>query len=76
VEGNVATLEMENAQLRRENAELVKRIEILAEQVAWLKQRFFGRSSEVLSEEEQRQLRLFDEAEVNGEGGERPPGVI
>ena len=73
VEGNVVTLEMENAQLRRENAELAKRVEILAEQVAWLKQRFFGRSSEALSEEEQRQLRLFDEAELNGEGGERPP---
>jgi transposase len=73
VEGNVATLEMENAQLRRENAELVKRVEILAEQVAWLKQRFFGRSSEALSEDEQRQLRMFDEAEACGEGCERPP---
>jgi len=45
-------------------AELTKRVEILAEQNAWLKQRFFGRSSEALSLEEQRQLKLFDEAET------------
>jgi len=63
VEGNVETLVLENAQLRREIAELAKRVEILAEQNAWLKQRFFGRSSEALSLEEQRQLKLFDEAE-------------
>jgi transposase len=63
VEGNVETLVLENAQLRREIAELTKRVEILAEQNAWLKQRFFGRSSEALSLEEQRQLKLFDEAE-------------
>ena len=64
MEGNVETLVLENAQLRREIAELAKRVEILAEQNAWLKQRFFGRSSEALSLEEQRQLRLFDEAEL------------
>ena len=64
MEGNVETLAQENAQLRRELAELTKRVEILAEQNAWLKQRFFGRRSEALSEEEQRQLKLFDEAEA------------
>jgi len=64
VEGNVETLVVENAQLRRENAELAKRVDILSEQSAWLKQRFFGRSSEALSLEEQRQLKLFDEAEL------------
>ena len=63
MEGTVETLVVENAQLRREIAELTKRVEILAEQNAWLKQRFFGRSSEALSLEEQRQLKLFDEAE-------------
>ncbi len=68
VEGNVETLALENAQLRRENAELAKRVEILAEQVAWLKQRFFGRRSEALSQDELRQLRMFDEAEASGEG--------
>ena len=64
MEGNVETLVVENAQLRRENAELTKRVEMLAEQNEWLKQRFFGRSSEALSLEEQRQLKLFDEAEL------------
>ncbi len=63
MEGNVETLAQENAQLRQQIAELSKRVEILAEQNAWLKQRFFGRRSEAMSEEEQRQLKLFDEAE-------------
>ena len=63
VEGNVETLLRENAELRRENAQLVKRLDILAEQLAWIKQRFFSRSSEALSEKDKRQLRLFDEAE-------------
>jgi transposase len=71
VEGTVETLVQENAQLRRENAELAKRVEILAEQNEWLKRRFFGRSSEALSEEEQRQLKLFDEAEAAAEESER-----
>ena len=53
----------ENAQLRQENAELLKRVDILDEQIAWFKQRFFARSSEALSEAERRQLRLFDETE-------------
>jgi len=64
VEGTVETLAQENAQLRRENAELTKRVEILREQNEWLKRRFFARHSEALSEEEQRQLKLFDEAEL------------
>lgn len=59
----VDALLRENTQLRRENAELIKRVVILDEQIAWFKRRFFSRSSEALSEEEQRQLRLFNEAE-------------
>ena len=63
VEGTVESLTREDVQLWRENAELVKRLEILREQNEWLKQRFFGRHSQALSEEERRQLKLFDEAE-------------
>jgi transposase len=74
VEGNVQTLVRENAQLRREIAELTKRVEILAEQNEWLKQRFFGRSSEALSLEEQRQLKLFDEAELSAAEPDSTPG--
>jgi transposase len=78
VEGNVEELARENARLHEENAELekkyfelkheknelVKKVEILDEELASLRSRFFGRSSESFNEEEQRQLRLFDEAEA------------
>jgi transposase len=72
VEGNVEALVRENTELRLQNAELVKRFDILSEQLAWLKRRFFSRSSEALSEAEQRQLRLFDEAELSKEQVESP----
>lgn len=69
VRSDVGELRRENEQLRRENVELLKRVDILDEQIAWLESRLFGRSSEVLSEEEQLKLRLFDEAEgLLGEG--------
>jgi len=64
VEGNVETLVRENAQLRHDKIELLKHVEILREEVAWYKQKLFGRSSEKLSEAELAQIRLFDEAEA------------
>lgn len=85
VEGNVETLLRENAQLRQENAELAharselsKRVEILAEQIAWFKNRFFARSSEALSEKDKRQLRLFDEGESSQQmdQGEDPQALV
>jgi transposase len=85
VEGNVETLLRENAQLRQENAELAharselsKRVEILAEQIAWFKNRFFARSSEALSEKDRRQLRLFDEVESSQQAhpGEDPQALV
>ena len=86
VEGNVETLLRENAHLRQENtelahqkSELAKRVDILHEQIAWFKQRFFSRSSEALSEKDKRQLRLFDEAESSESetaGSENPQEMI
>jgi len=83
VEGNVETLARENAELRQQNAalqrervELTKQIDILAEQLAWLKRRFFSRSSEALSEADRRQLRLFDEEHCSPEKAEQPPTLV
>ena len=83
MEGNVETLVRENAQLRQQNAELqlervelTKRIDILGEQLAWLKRRFFSQSSEVLSEAERRQLRLFDEVETSPVDRPEEPQVL
>ena len=64
VGGNVETLLRENAQLRHDNAELHKHVNILREEIAWFKQKLFGRSSEKLSAAELAQMRLFDEAEA------------
>jgi len=64
VEGNVKTLLRENAQLKHDNAELHKLVEIQGEEIAWYKKKLFGRSSEKLSEAELAQIRLFDEAEA------------
>jgi transposase len=71
VEGNaqallreVEALRQEKAQLEHQNQELIKRVDILDEQIAWFKRRMFARSSEALSEEDRKQLRLFNEAEA------------
>ena len=83
MEGNVQTLAREVAQLRQENAELqrervelTKQIDILGEQLAWLKRRFFSRSSEALSEAERQQLRLFDETDSSSQQTEEPQSLV
>jgi transposase len=73
----VAQLRQQNAELQRERVELSKRIDILGEQLAWLKRRFFSRSSEALSEADRRQLRLFDEADSSPiEQAEEPQTLV
>ncbi len=59
VKGTVEAPARANVQLRRKNAEfehdkteLIKKVEILDEQIASLRSRFFGRSSESFNEEE------------------------
>ncbi len=68
----VAEQQRELAQRRHENNELAKRVEILGEELAWARQKLFGRSSEKFSDEEQRQGRLFNEAETEAGGPEAP----
>ena len=76
---SIEHLREENARLRtefeQERRELTKRIDILTEQIAWFKSRFFQRSSEKLTADERAQMRLFDEAEAALELAEEPEAV-
>ena len=70
------TLTRENQKLRSENQELTVqtneltievrqlaiKLEVVNDELAKIKSRFFGRASEKLSVEERQQMRLFDEA--------------
>ncbi len=81
VSANVAALTAENQKLRTENRELTeqanglaarthelaKNLAAAAEEIAKYRARFFGRSSEKLSLEEQQQMGLFDEDEQAGD---------
>lgn len=51
-------------QERHEKGELAKLVEILGEEIAWFKQKLFGRSSEKLTAADLAQMRLFNEAEA------------
>jgi transposase len=69
--------QQELAQRRHENSELAKKIEILGEELAWARQKLFGRSSEKLSDAELMQGRLFNEAETEAENpdGDAEPAL-
>jgi transposase len=61
----LARLEAENQKLRQENGRLSERAVLLAEELRWLKDQIFGRSSEKNSSEVSAdQQMLFNEAEV------------
>lgn len=47
--------------LEKENEQLERKAEILVDEIRLLRHKIFGRSSEKLTEEEQLQMRLFDE---------------
>jgi len=63
-------LKREHERLGSQYEQTTKKVEALSEELAWFRRRYFGRSSEQLSEAEQRQLRLFDEAEESVEDDE------
>ncbi len=77
-------LERENDQLAERNGELdtqlqdlTRKLELYEEQVAWLKNKLYGRGTEKLSDAERQQLRLFDEIEssADGEAEDDPPAA-
>ena len=59
--------------LDKENERLESNIELLTDELALVRAKHFGRSSEKLSEAEKLQMRLFDEAE---QGAEKPVEII
>ena len=68
-------LERENDQLAEQNGELdtqlqdlTRKLALYEEQVAWLKNKLYGRGTEKLSDAERQQLRLFDEIESSADG--------
>ena len=84
-------LELEKDQLAEHNGELASRngeldtqlqgltrkLELYEEQLAWLKNKLYGRGTEKLSDAERQQLRLFDEIEssADGEPEDDPPAA-
>ena len=68
-------LELEKNQLAEQNGELdtqlqdlTRKLELYEEQLAWLKNKLYGRGTEKLSDAERQQLRLFDEIESSADG--------
>ena len=77
-------LELEKDQLAKQNGELdtqlqdlTRKLELYEEQLAWLKNKLYGRGTEKLSDAERQQLRLFDEIEssADGEPEDDPPAA-
>ena len=77
-------LELQKDRLAERNGELdtklkglTRKLELYEEEVAWLKNKLYGRSTEQLSDAERKQLRLFDEIESStaGEAEDEPPAA-
>ena len=77
-------LEREKDQLAERNGELdtqlqdlTRKLELYEEQLAWFKNKLYGRGTEKLSDAERQQLRLFDEIEssADGEPEDDPPAA-
>ena len=77
-------LEREKDRLAEQNGELdtqlqglTRKLELYEEELAWLKNRLYGRGTEKLSDAELQQLRLFDEIEsgADGEAEDEPPAA-
>ena len=68
---HVDQLATRNSALDSELQELTRKLERYEEQLAWFKNKRYGRSTEQLSDAERLQMRLFDEIETNA--GAEPP---
>ena len=79
-------LEREKDRLAEQNGELdtqlqglTRKLELYEEELAWLKNRLYGRGTEKLSDAERQQLRLFDEiesdADADAEAEDEPPAA-
>ena len=66
-----------NGELGTQLQDLTRKLELYEEQVAWLKNKLYGRGTEKLSDAERQQLRLFDEIEssADGEPEDEPPAA-
>ena len=66
-----------NGELDTQLQELTRKLELYEEELAWFKNKLYGRSTEKLSDAELKQLRLFDEIEssADGESEDEPPAA-
>jgi len=70
---DVDSLQQMLVSMQSENRLLYSEVRVLQEEIQILKHRLFGRKSEQLTEEQRRQLYLFNEAEAQGEGPAADP---
>ena len=75
--GKKDRLAEQNGELDTQLQGLTRKLELYEEELAWLKNRLYGRGTEKLSDAELQQLRLFDEIEsgADGEAEDEPPAA-
>ena len=75
LEREMDQLAQRNGELDTQLQDLARKLELYEEQLAWLKNKLYGRGTEKLSDAERQQLQLFDEIESSaaGEPEDDPP---